>query len=111
MKGLCLEPHDLVIARYAAAREEDRIFTRELARLGIVSEERLLSLLEQTRVDKEAHERMRSDIARDFHMEKDLGVDQERSGAGKQPSTADPHASDELGAIRTRGRENSRRRE
>src|SRR5215469_4516459 len=53
VKGLCLEPHDLAIAKYAAFREKDLIFTRELARRGLVSEERLLALLEQTPVDKE----------------------------------------------------------
>ena len=43
-----LEPHDLAIAKYAAAREKDLIFAHELARHGIVFEERLLSLLDQT---------------------------------------------------------------
>ena len=28
VKGLCLEPHDLAIAKYAAARDKDLIFTR-----------------------------------------------------------------------------------
>ena len=45
VRGLCLEPHDLAIAKYAAARDKDRIFTRELVRRGIVAEERLLSLI------------------------------------------------------------------
>ena len=69
VRGLCLEPHDLVIAKYVAAREKDLIFTGELARRGIVSEERLLSLLEQTAVDEEVRERVRGHIARDFHAE------------------------------------------
>jgi hypothetical protein len=67
VKGLCLEPHDLAIAKYAAAREKDLIFTRELARRGIVSAARLLALLDQTAVDKELRERMRTRIGRDFH--------------------------------------------
>ena len=29
--GLCLDPHDLAIAKYAAGREKDAVFTRELA--------------------------------------------------------------------------------
>ncbi len=74
VKGLCLEPHDLAIAKYAAAREKDLIFTRELARRGIVFEERLLSLLDQTPVDREVRERMRSQIAADFHAEKEINV-------------------------------------
>ncbi|TLY78050.1 MAG: hypothetical protein E6K49_06650 [Gammaproteobacteria bacterium] len=69
VRGLCLEPHDLVIAKYVAAREKDLIFTGELARRGIVSEERLLSLLEQTPVAEEVRERVRGHIARDFHAE------------------------------------------
>jgi hypothetical protein len=65
--GLCLEPHDLAIAKYAASREKDLIFTRELARRGIVSEERLLSLLDQTPVDEQVRDRIREQIGRDFH--------------------------------------------
>ena len=73
VKGLCLEPHDLAIAKYVASREKDRIFTRELARRGITSEERLRALLEQTPVDGQLRERIRERIFRDFHGEQDLG--------------------------------------
>jgi hypothetical protein len=66
VKGLCLEPHDLAIAKYVARRDKDVAFTRELAQRGIVSRERLLALLEQTPVSAEVRERMRGDIARDF---------------------------------------------
>lgn len=79
--GLCLEPHDLAIAKYAASREKDLIFTRELARRGIVSEERLLSLLDQTPVDEQVRDRIRSQMARDFHPEHDLGSVQDKAGA------------------------------
>jgi hypothetical protein len=64
--GLCLEPHDLAIAKYVANREKDRIFTRELASRGILSRERLLTSLEQTSVDKGTRERIRAHIAMDF---------------------------------------------
>ena len=64
--GLCLEPHDLAIAKYVAAREKDLIFTRALARRGIVSEERLLSLLQETSVAETVRERIRHLIAADF---------------------------------------------
>ena len=37
VRGLCLEPHDLAIAKHVARREKDRLFTRELARRGLVS--------------------------------------------------------------------------
>ena len=73
VKGLCLEPHDLAIAKYAASREKDLIFTRELTRRGIVSEDRLLALLEDTAVGDEVRERIRSQIASDFKAAKQPG--------------------------------------
>ena len=82
--GLCLEPHDLAIAKYAASREKDLIFTRELARRGIVSQEQLLSLLDQTPVDEDVRDRMRGQIATDFHAVKELESAQEPDQPGKQ---------------------------
>jgi len=64
--GLCLDPHDLTIAKYVARREKDVIFTRALAARGIVSRDRLLALLDQTPVSEELRERIRGHIARDF---------------------------------------------
>jgi hypothetical protein len=64
--GLCLDPHDLAIAKYVAAREKDVIFTRELAGRGIVSIDRLLALLDQTPVPEEVVKRIRAHIGRDF---------------------------------------------
>jgi hypothetical protein len=66
VRGLCLEPHDLAIAKYVARREKDVAFTRELARRGIVARDRLMALLNQTPVTDEVRERIRGDIARDF---------------------------------------------
>ncbi len=66
VRGLCLDPHDLAIAKYAARREKDLAFTRELARRGIVTRKRLLTLLKETPVTEEVRERIRGDIARDF---------------------------------------------
>jgi len=88
VKALCLEPHDLAIAKYAAGREKDLIFTHELVRRGIVSEERLLSLLDQTPVEKEVRERVHRHIARDFQACKptrtsDLERDDPSQGSGK----------------------------
>jgi hypothetical protein len=73
VKGLCLEPHDLAISKYVASRAKDFVFTRELARRGIVSEERLLSLLDHTPVDEQVRDRIRNEIARDFQASRDLG--------------------------------------
>ena len=69
VQGLCLDPHDLAIAKYAARREKDLAFTRELARRGIVKRESLLELLNQTRVADEVRARMRNDIERDFKLQ------------------------------------------
>jgi hypothetical protein len=64
--GLCLDPHDLAIAKYVAGREKDFIFTRELAGRGIVSIDRLLALLDHTPVSEEVRQRIRANISRDF---------------------------------------------
>lgn len=68
VRGLCLDPHDLAIAKYVARREKDLIFTRELARRGIVSRKQLLALLDKTPVKEEVRERIRADITSDFAL-------------------------------------------
>ena len=65
VRGLCLDPHDLAIAKYAARREKDVIFVRELIRRGIVSPDLLQALLEETPVSREVRERIRVQIGRD----------------------------------------------
>jgi hypothetical protein len=64
--GLCLDPHDLAIAKYVARREKDRTFNRELARRGYTKRARLLELLEATPVGADIRRRIASDIDRDF---------------------------------------------
>ncbi|MFZ0500028.1 MAG: DUF6036 family nucleotidyltransferase [Steroidobacteraceae bacterium] len=66
VRGLCLDPHDLAISKYAAYREKDLVFTRELARRGIVSKDQLLTLLEQTKLSDDLRERIRARISADF---------------------------------------------
>jgi hypothetical protein len=66
VRGLCLDPHDLAIAKYVARREKDVAFTRELARRGIVDRERLLALLDSTPVAGDVRQRIRANIAADF---------------------------------------------
>ncbi|HUN73090.1 MAG TPA: DUF6036 family nucleotidyltransferase [Steroidobacteraceae bacterium] len=66
VQGLCLDAHDLAISKYAAGREKDRIFTRELAARGLVSQATLLGLLVQTPLDQDARERVRARIIADF---------------------------------------------
>jgi hypothetical protein len=66
VRGLCLDPHDLAIAKYAAFREKDLVFIRELARRGIVVKEELLRLLADTDVAEELRARISARIAADF---------------------------------------------
>lgn len=66
VRGLCLDPHDLAIAKYAAFREKDLVFTGALARRGLISKDQLLTLLEQTKLADELRERIRARIAADF---------------------------------------------
>jgi len=68
VRGLCLDPHDLAISKYAAFRQKDLVFTRELARRGIVSKEQLLTLLDHTKLSDELRERIRARIAADFEL-------------------------------------------
>lgn len=85
VKGLCLEPHDLAIAKYAASREKDLIFTRELARRGITSKARLLSLLDRTAIDAALRARINDHITADFAAAEELGP--VHNPAGKDPPT------------------------
>ena len=66
VKGLCLEPHDLAIAKYVARREKDIVFTRELARRGLVKRKTLLERLAQTHVSEAVRVRILDDISMDF---------------------------------------------
>jgi hypothetical protein len=68
VQGLCLEPHDLAIAKYVARREKDIVFNRALAQRGLVSRLRLLELLAKTPVAKLVRERIRGDIEHDFAL-------------------------------------------
>jgi hypothetical protein len=72
VRGLCLDPHDLAIAKYAAGRDKDLVFTRELATRGLVAQERLRQLLDETPVSQELRERIRSRIGRDFGANQEL---------------------------------------
>jgi len=71
VQGLCLDPHDLAIAKYVARREKDIVFTRELAKREIVSRDRLLALLDQTPVSEEVRRRIHTHIAKDFGVQKE----------------------------------------
>jgi hypothetical protein len=64
--GLCLDPHDLAIAKYVARREKDVVFTRALTTRGIVKKSLLLELLAKTPIDAASRERIRGFIEADF---------------------------------------------
>lgn len=66
VRGLCLDPHDLAIAKYVARREKDLLFTGELAKRGYVKRRRLLELLEATPISETEKSRVRKDIDKDF---------------------------------------------
>ncbi len=86
------------LAKYVAFRDKDLVFTGELARRGIVSEERLLTLLDQTQIDEHLRSRIRNQISRDFHAERGF----EERAAEKQPPAA--RTVDDPEAVKARGR-------
>jgi Nucleotidyltransferase of unknown function (DUF6036) len=64
--GLCLDPHDLAIAKYVAARKKDLQFNRQLVERGLLDREKLLQLLQLTPVDAQTRSRVTQAIALDF---------------------------------------------
>jgi hypothetical protein len=69
VSGLCLDPHDLAIAKYVAGREKDLVFNRELVVRGIVGKNQLSVLLDKTAVDDKVRDRIRERIATDFAVQ------------------------------------------
>lgn len=66
VRGSCLEIHDLLIAKYCAARPKDLDFAAAVARHGLAKREILLQRLADTNLDPERRERIRARILRDF---------------------------------------------
>lgn len=66
VRGLCLDPHDLVIAKYVAARPKDLLFNRQLVGRKLLDRGRLLDLLAATPVGQETRSRIEQAIAADF---------------------------------------------
>jgi hypothetical protein len=63
--GLCLEVHDLAVAKHVAGREKDLEFTRELARHGMTESKTLLARLKDTEVAAEVRKIIEARIRRD----------------------------------------------
>lgn len=99
VSGLCLDPHDLAIAKYVASREKDRVFTTELVCRDIVSKERLIELIELTPIDDSIRDRVRSSVTKDF----DLAAKESRAHG---QSGGHPDAYDGIERMQARGREN-----
>ena len=64
--GLCLDPHDLALAKYFARREKDMEFTKQMVAHGILDEAKLIKLLATMPVSPEVRTRIASNIAKDF---------------------------------------------
>jgi Nucleotidyltransferase of unknown function (DUF6036) len=58
--ALCLEPHDLLLAKCVAGRERDWEFVREALAAGLVQFDRLLTRIGELPIDAVAQERVRS---------------------------------------------------
>jgi hypothetical protein len=64
--GLCLEVHDLVLAKLVAGREKDRRFTAAAARHRLVERHVLMDRLAKLEISEEIREIVASRIAVDF---------------------------------------------
>jgi len=64
--GLCLDVHDLVLAKYAAGREKDTAFNQALILSGCVSKKALFKLAKSLPVDQEMKRIIMSRIKSDF---------------------------------------------
>jgi hypothetical protein len=64
-RGLCLEPHDLVISKYVAGREKDREYVRAALRHRLVDSSILLERLAQAPVDTPTRERIARQVEAD----------------------------------------------
>ena len=65
--GLCLEPHDLAIAKWIAGRPKDLEFNKSLVATGILNEDVLLERLAHTEANDANKEMARVNIERCFH--------------------------------------------
>lgn len=67
--GLCLEIHDLTIAKGLANREKDRTFLAEVVRHRLVDEKTLLRRLSQTPTSAEASSKLEARIRSEFQKQ------------------------------------------
>ncbi|HYU35880.1 MAG TPA: DUF6036 family nucleotidyltransferase [Thermoanaerobaculia bacterium] len=71
VKGLCLEAHDLIVAKAIAGREKDLLFLEDAARHRMVEAETLLRRLDTVEADPAALRNARAMIERAFARPED----------------------------------------
>lgn len=64
--GLCLELHDLLLAKYVASRDKDQRFIRDAIRAGMPTQRVLSERLSTLPVDDETRARIESALTSDF---------------------------------------------
>jgi hypothetical protein len=64
--GLCLDVHDLAIAKYVAGREKDREFTKELVKHRMIQQDTLMTRERETDLPADVRKLVRARIERDF---------------------------------------------
>lgn len=65
-KGLCLEPHDLALSKYAAGREKDLDFTRAMIEAGMLDKAVLLKRLPKMDIGVTLKRSVKGRIERQF---------------------------------------------
>jgi hypothetical protein len=65
---MCLEPHDLVLSKYAAGREKDRGYVRLALRHRLVEVATLMSRVAELPVDDARRSRIRAQIEADAEL-------------------------------------------
>ena len=66
--GWCLEVHDLVISKYVAGREKDRLFVRSVISHGLIDKTTLMQRLEGAPVSSQHGSDIAACIERDFSL-------------------------------------------
>lgn len=78
--GWCLDPHDLVLAKYAAGREKDFEFNREVIKEGLVEKNILLKYLSSMPLSESRKKSIKITIESEFSQShpKNMGRETER---------------------------------
>lgn len=64
--GLCLDPHDLFVSKYAAGRPKDRDYLRAAIRTGLAHRDTVLARLATTPLDDTRRASVRATVEADF---------------------------------------------